>query len=275
MTIRGTHVGGRILLGGFLSLAGLFAVIAWVVSAPTGSQEPVETIPAGSQEPVETIPAEIECEATLAEFGAAVACTAAGPVDSHIDWGDGTQTEVGAGFEGSHLFASIGDTVATVVAAEGELLAHATIEIVPDFEVECDLGMVLPVYATTPAAPGSAEPWDYVYLADETGERLYPGDEGYPDGVLAGSRMDKVAIGEAARVRSCRAKSDARDTFGGTATWTVSNEWYDDVVTRTRYLTPGTRGTFEGVQPIDVRIDLEVAGYEASERIGLYFGGCG
>jgi len=264
--VRGHHVAIAGAVG-----AALVVALTLALSSTAGSQSP-QTARAADTPMVES---SVECRGSFAEFGASVSCTASGPSDAMIDWGDGTLTTLGVGFDGSHLFAALGETTVAVVDVAGSTLASTTVDITPDFEVECELGSELPVYATTAALEGSAEPWDYVYVDDESGDHLYPGDVGYPDGVLAASRMEKVVVGESARVRACRATSAAADAFGGTITWTVSNEWYDDVVTKTRYLTPGTRGTFEGVQPIDVRVDLDLDGYEASERIGLYFGGCG
>jgi hypothetical protein len=47
------------------------------------------------------------------------------------------------------------------------------------------------------------------------------------------------------------------------------------VVTVARALTPGAPGNWDGVQPIEIKVEIDVLGYEASERRGVYFGGCG
>jgi len=47
------------------------------------------------------------------------------------------------------------------------------------------------------------------------------------------------------------------------------------VVTVARALTSGAPGNWDGVQPIEISVEIDVLGYGASERKGAYFDGCG
>ncbi len=82
-------------------------------------------------------------------------------------------------------------------------------------------------------------------------------------------------LGEEPIVGICRTVSAAVDDLGGSTIWTVEDGWHPVREFRSRNITPGTEGDWEGVQPIDVPLTVDVDGYEASERIGVYFGGCG
>lgn len=227
------------------------------------------TRPAGSSDDVAST---VACDAVSADFGSPVACTATGPADSLVDWGDGTQTPIADA--GTHLFASLGPTDVNVVKDNGDVLASTSIEIVPDFAVTCEFGAIRPVYELTPALDTTVAPYTFVYVSDN-GSPLYPDDAGYPESVVVASKMERVVVENQSRVKSCRVDSAAADTLDGTITWTVSSDWYKPVVTNTRAITPGVPAHWDGVQPIDVHVELDVLGYQASERRGVFFGGCG
>jgi dihydroneopterin aldolase len=86
------------------------------------------------------------------------------------------------------------------------------------------------------------------------------------------------------RFRSARSSDDIESTisydavsadFGAPITWTTTSERFDPVVTVARALTSGAPGNWDGVQPIEISVEIDVLGYGASERKGAYFDGCG
>ncbi len=258
MTIRGTTIPPRAL--GFMGLvaAAIVVVATVLVTRPAGSSDDVAST--------------IACNAVSADFGAPVGCSATGPDDALVDWGDGTQTPIADA--GTHLFASLGPTDVSVVARNGDTLASTSVDIELDFALRCETGDIWRVYELTPALNTQVAPYDYVYVGAD-GSSMYPGDSDYPATVLAASKLEKVSPEEQPRIGLCTVDSVAADTLDGTVTWTVTSEWYDPVVTRTRSLTPGVPGLWEGVQPVELHVELDVLGYQASERRGVFFGGCG
>lgn len=241
-----------------LVAAAIVVVCTFLVTRPAGSSDDVAS--------------SIACDAVTADFGSPVSCTAAGPDDSVVDWGDGTQSAVTDA--GTHLFATLGPTDVNVVGRNGDVLASTSIDISPDFAFSCDYGAVRPVYELSVALDATVAPYDFVYM-NEAGSSLYAGDPGYPDSVVVASKMERATVGHEPRVQSCRVDSAAADALDGTVTWTVTSDWYKPVVTRTKAITPGVPAHWDGVQPIEVHAELNVQGYEASERRGVYFGGCG
>jgi len=258
MTIRGTTFSPR-ALGLMALLAAAIVVVATVlVTRPAGSSDDVAS--------------EIACEVTKAEFGDPVDCTVSGPANATVDWGDGTQSPLAEA--GTHLFAALGSTDVRVLGGNGDLLATTSIEIAPDFAFSCEYGTVRPVYELTPALDTTVAPYDFVYIGED-GSSLYPGDTDYPSSIIVASKMERSIVSNESRVQSCRVDSAAADAFDGTITWTVTSEWYKPVVTRTKAITPGVRAHWDGVQPIEVHVELDVLGHAASERVGVFFGGCG
>ncbi len=217
----------------------------------------------------------IVCDTHTTDFDVAVTCSAAGPDDAVIDWGDGSLSPITGGFETTHPFAALGLVDVQLLSHDGDLLASTVISVAPDLSVTCKRGLPQPIYALAPAVDTATAPYDYIYLHPDSGEELRPGDTDYPENLGAMLALDRLVLDEAPVVGLCSAESAAADALDGTITWTVGSDWYPDYVTKTRKLTPGTPGLWDGVQPLDVAIVVEVDGHEASERIGVFFGGCG
>ena len=215
--------------------------------------------------------ATLDCDAAAITFGETVSCTVTSDDDVDLVWGDGAS---GAG-AGQHVHApvAVGPTTLTVVHGE-TVLASQVLEIVPDVAIDCDYGLPLPVYELAPGPSALGEPYDYVYV-DADGTKYQPGDAGYPSNLREVLALDRVVADEAPIVGLCRSESAAIDALGGSVVWTVESEWYEPYETKSRKITPGTPAHWDGVQPIDVTLTVDVDGYEASERIGVYFGGCG
>ena len=269
MTIRGTTFSPRALgLMAFVAAA-IVVVATLLVTRPAGSSDEVAATDSAA---TESVPSSIACDAIAADFGSPVTCTASGPADALVDWGDGTQSPIADA--GTHLFASLGTTDVSVVGSSGEALATTSIEIAPDFAFTCEFGAVRPVYELAPALDTTVAPYDFVYLAED-GSSLYPGDADYPSTVVIASKTERSIVANESRVQSCRVASAAADALDGTVTWTVTSEWYNPVVTRTKAITPGVPAQWDGVQPIEIHVELDVQGHTASERRGVFFGGCG
>lgn len=260
MAFRGSYVASRTL---WLMAASAVAVVAVTL---------LLVRPADSAPEIEST---IACEEAGAVHGTPVACTAAGPVDAIIDWGDGSQDLVGEGFAASHAFGSVGPTIVSILDTDGDALAGTSIDITPDLAVTCEQRDIQPVYALAPAIDTSRNPFDYVYLHPETDEPVLPGEAAYPQNLGEVLQMERQVLGHEPAVGLCSAESAVADAFDGTISWTISSDWYDDRVSVTRRITPGTPGDADGVQPIDIQIVVNVEGFEASERIGVFFGGCG
>ena len=259
MTVRDAELPSRLLwlfaaLAGFVALAFLFLQAGSGISlgstAPTGS---------------------ISCDASDLTYGEPLACDVTAPDDAEIHWGDGTVTAA-AGSAG-HTISAVGPTEVRLMAGETVLDLHP-VTITPDLAMECEFGLPKTVYELTPALRGAALPYDYVYLGAD-GTKLFPGDAGYPTTLRAAMDMQPSILGAEPIVGICRTISAAVDDLGGTTIWTVEDGWHPAREFRSRNITPGTQGDWEGVQPIDVTLTIDVDGYEASERVGVYFGGCG
>ncbi len=260
MTVFGVSLSGRPMWVAAV-VAGVAALTAGAVFVGVGTSESQAAASAG-----------LECDATQAAFGDPVTCTVSTKDGGIVlRWGDGQTTE-GWGAH-THAPAAIGPTTITVTHGETVLARH-TVEIVPDVAIDCDYGLPHNVYELTDGPSATGEPYDYVYLADD-GTKIFPGDAAYPVGLREILALERSVVEEAPIVGLCRSESAAVDALGGTVTWTVESPWYDDYVTHSRKITPGTPAHWEGVQPIDVTLTVDVDGYEASERIGVYFGGCG
>ncbi len=229
----------------------------------------------GTAQSASEVPAEVVCEQTEAEFGSLISCTATGPTDSILDWGDGAQLLMGDGLSAEHSPSAVGPVAVTVTSSEGELLATTEVTVHPDLAVTCEYGLPKPVYALAPAIDTTVAPYSYVYLHPDTGEEMYPGDPDYPESVMEMTKLEAQTLGEEPIVGLCSADSAAVAALGGTITWTIDDDWHPARTVIAQRVTPVTQGTWEGVQPIDVAIVAEAHGFEASERIGVYFGGCG
>lgn len=258
MTVRGIELSSRILwlfaaLAGFVALAAVFLQAGSAVSlgstAPTGS---------------------ISCDATELTYGQPIGCEVDAPDGAEIHWGDGAVTSAGAA---THTIAAVG-TVDVQLAAGSIVVATHTVEITPDVAIDCEYGLPKTVYELTPALDGAALPYEYVYLAAD-GSKVYPGDDAYPTTLRAAMDQTPSLLGAEPIVGICRTVSAAIDDLGGTTIWTVEDGWHPAREFRSRNITPGTQGDWEGVQPIDVTLTIDVDGHEASERVGVYFGGCG
>ena len=215
--------------------------------------------------------ASLSCDATTLTFGESLSCLVASDDDVTVDWGDGTSSP-GAG---DHVAvpAAVGPTTVRVLDGETVLARHV-VDIVPDISIDCDLGLPLPVYELAAGPSAAGAPYDYVYL-DDGGTKVSPGDAGYPANLGEMLAMERVVVEEAPIVGLCRSESAAVDTLDGSVIWTVESPWYEPYSTTSRNITPGTPAHWDGVQPIDVTVTVDVDGFEASERIGVYFGGCG
>lgn len=219
-----------------------------------------------------TASASLTCDSVALTFGDTLRCTIASDDDVVLDWGDGTSIAEGAG-EHAAAPAAVGPTTVRVLAGENVLARHV-VDIVPDISIDCDLGLPLPVYELAAGPSAAGAPYDYVYL-DAAGAKVFPGDAGYPANLGEMLAMERSVVEEAPIVGLCRSESGAIDALDGSVTWTVESPWYEPYTTKSRNITPGTPAHWDGVQPIDVTVTVDVDGYEASERIGVYFGGCG
>lgn len=241
------------------ALAGVAALV--VVFMQAGATSSV-----GAAAPTATL----SCDASALTYGESVHCEARASVDAELQWGDGTTGGLGAA---THTPQTVGALDVQVIA-DGLVLASHTVTVTPDLAIDCDFGLPKGVYELTPAAEGAFLPYDYVYLADD-GSKIFHGDPDYPQTLRAAMDMTPSILAEEPIVGLCRTVSSALEDLGGSATWTVEDGWYPPRVFHSRNVVPGTQGDWEGVQPIDVTLTVDVDGYEASERIGVYFGGCG
>lgn len=244
---------------------GLAAMVAAVVALT------VLAIVVGTRAAEAGATASLSCDADQAVFGSEVTCTVISDDDVVLDWADGTAA-AGAG-DHAHAPVAVGPTTISVVHGETVLASHV-VDIVPDVGINCDYGLPHTVYELTEGPNATGEPYDYVYLADD-GSKILPGDPAYPSNLREILALERSVVEEAPIVGLCRSVSAAVDALGGSVTWTVESPWYEPYTTRSRMITPGTPAHWEGVQPIDVTLAVDVDGYEASERVGVYFGGCG
>ncbi|MEM9200711.1 MAG: hypothetical protein AAGC53_03585 [Actinomycetota bacterium] len=243
---------------------------AWLVSVVVGVVALVVVLLA-SGVGARAASAELECDLASATFGEPITCVVTGDDTVDVRWGDGSiSTGLGAHV---HAPAAVGPVEVTVVDGDTVLASHL-VDITPDIAIECEYGLPHPVYELAEAAPDFRTPYDYVYLADD-GTKLYPGDATYPTDFYDIIERERAVVEEAPIVGLCSAVSDSLDALDGSVSWMVTSPWYEPKVTMGRRATPGVPGHWEGVQPIDVELRIEINGYEASERIGVYFGGCG
>ena len=116
--------------------------------------------------------------------------------------------------------------------------------------------------------------WDYVFVHPETGDRIGPGhelqaaDPGLTD-------LEAVVTGEAVRTGKCRLHSEARDRFGGSVEWVMTNAIDEEAVTVPISIAiPFSHGDWLGVQPGEIEVTVTVEGVSAAERRGVYLSGC-
>ena len=258
MTVRGIELPSRVLWL-FAALAGVVALGFVFLQAGSNGSVGAEA-PTGS----------LSCDATDLTYGDALTCDAVASVEAELHWGDGSVTVADAE---TRTIAAVG-TVDVQLAAGTLVLATHTVTISPDVAIDCEYGLPKTVYELTPSLDGAALPYEYVYLAAD-GSKVYPGDDAFPTTLRAAMDETPSLLGEEPIVGICRTVSAAIDDLGGATSWTVEDGWHPAREFRSRNITPGTEGDWEGVQPIDVTLTVDVDGYEASERIGVYFGGCG
>ncbi len=247
----------------------------WLVAALAVALAGVLMILIRPADSASDVPAEISCDRSTAEFGSLISCSATGPEGSILDWGDGAQVLVGDGVTATHAPVAVGPVSITTSDQEGTVLAATVVDIAPDLDFSCQHGLPKPVYALAVAPEGAYAPYVYVFLHPDTGQELRPGDADYPQSVMEMSKLEQVQLGEEPVVGLCTAESAAVDSLGGSITWTFDDGWHPARSVTARKVTPASPGNWEGVQPLDVEVVAEAAGYEASERIGVYFGGCG
>lgn len=212
----------------------------------------------------------IACDATEVVYGTPVGCTVDASTGAELHWGDGARSPAIAG---THVHATVGDLTVDVVLDDTVLASHR-VAVMPDLVIDCAYGLDFPVYELTASDPGSVQPYDYVYLTED-GRRLRPGDEGYPATIAEVLAAERSVVEEASIVGPCRSESVAADDLEATVTWTIDSAWHPTQTFRSRHATPGTPGKWDGVQPIEVTVTVDIDGHTASERIGVYFGGCG
>lgn len=243
----------------------------WLAAMLAGVAALVIVIAAAGQGTRAAASATLTCDTTDATYGDTIDCTVESDDEVAIDWGDGT-FEVVEG-AASNAPAAVGEVTISVVDDAGAVLASHGVTIVPDLSVECEQGLPLPVYELAPSI-GAPQPYDYVYVAAD-GSKIVPGDADYPSNLGEMLAAERSVVEQAPIVGLCRSVSAAADDLGGSVVWTVESPWYEPYTTKSRNITPGTPAHWDGVQPIDVSIVVDVDGHEASERIGVYFGGCG
>ena len=243
----------------------------WLATVLAGAAALAFVLLAGAVGPRASAGASLTCDADALTFGEPLTCMVTGDDDVVLAWGDGV-TATGAGSH-THTVVGVGPVTVAVLDDDAALASHV-VDITPDIRIDCDLGLPLPVYELAPGPSAAGAPYDYVYVTD-AGTTVAPGDAGYPTNLGEMLAMERVVIDEAPIVGLCRSESAAVDALAGSVTWTVESEWYEPYVTRSRNITPGTPAHWDGVQPIDVTVVVDVDGYEASERVGVYFGGCG
>ena len=214
--------------------------------------------------------ASIDCEVMDVTYGEAISCDVDAPADAVLTWPDGT---TGPAVDTTHTIAAVGPLTIEVVHGD-RVLAVQTVTVRPDLAIGCDTRDLEPVYEIVASLDGALHPYDYVYLGTD-GTKLHPGDDAYPANLGEMLATERVVLDEARAVGLCRSVSRALDDLGGTVTWTVESPWYSPYVTTSRHITPGTPAHWDGVQPLDVHVVIDVDGFEASERVGVYFGGCG
>ncbi len=214
---------------------------------------------------------QIDCTVEVT-YGEPIVCSTSG-VDEEktsIDWGDGTSTPTSTS---AHSPKAVGAVIIALVAEDGRILASSTSKISPDLVLSCETAETADVYEL--AASSTAESgWDYVYIETATGTQILPGDAGYPSGFdLTG--FERVQSGQADVTGKCTATSQAGEDLDGDFSMTMTSEWEEARSVPFGYIVPWTSHHWAGTQPGELEATVTIDGLEASERIGIYFAGCG
>ena len=257
MTVRGVDLPARLLWGAALAIG--VVALAVVFLANGAGRSAAAT-------------ASITCDADALDFGTELSCDIAAGDDALLHWGDGTIEPATAST--AHAIQAVGPVDVTVTDADGAVLASHGVAITPDLDVECEYGDPKPVYELAPALEGDLREYDYVYLLAD-GTKVVPGDARYPADLYERLDLELSVLGEEPIIGQCTATSLAADALGGHVTYHVQDAWHPETKIRTRKATPGTRGHWDGVQPITVTVVAEADGFQASEQMGVYWGGCG
>jgi hypothetical protein len=214
---------------------------------------------------------QIDCTVEVT-YGEPIICTTIG-VDEEktsIDWGDGTSTLANTSVYSPK---AVGAVTVALIAEDGRILASSKSEISPDLILSCETAETSDVFELT-ASSASESGWDYVYTETATGSRSLPGDVGYPSGFdLTG--YERVRSGQANVTGKCTATSQAGDDLDGDYTMTMTSEWEEARSVPFGYIVPWTSHHWAGTQPGELEATVTIDGTEASERVGIYFAGCG
>ena len=214
---------------------------------------------------------EISCTAATV-YGQSIDCLVSGADETKtsIDWGDGEVTPASAI---SYSPKAVGVVSISLIDNDEVILATSEVQVTPDLKLHCESGDTATVFELV-ASPASESGWDYVYTDLETGMSVYPGDANYPEGFnLTG--FERVAAEEASVTGKCTATSQAGDDLDGDFAMTMTSEWEEARSVPFGYIVPWTSHHWAGTQPGELEATVTVDGLEASERVGIYFSGCG
>ncbi len=214
---------------------------------------------------------EITCTAAIV-YGEPIDCLVGGVDESKIsvDWGDGEVTPISTA---SYSPKSVGAVIISLVNNDGAVLATSEVRVKPDLKLHCESADTATVFELV-ASPASESGWDYVYADLATGANTYPGDTSYPEGFnLAG--FERIATEEVSVTGKCTATSQAGEDLDGDFAMTMSSDWEETRSVPFGYIVPWTSHHWAGTQPGELEATVTIEGVEASERIGIYFAGCG